>query len=292
MIKIYYAPRHSETREALLIKQGLENNSRVELVDNEEESRFVFQFYYINKREGFNYQTYPSDKTVLIDYSDMPLWEFHGKFIAYFKRSWPMRMSKGNYVAKKLIPRPSNFHPLSIAIMDEFIIKEDIKRDIVLSCTLRRKHLNRNRVRDLLEAMNIQGKTQIGEFNKGQMRRFNEPDMRDYFRLLKRSKIVVTCNPSRWEGDHRTWEAFANGALVFVDRMLTPLVHPLIDGQHCIFYELSDQGLAELRGKLFYFLENKEGIELAAIIARQGFDFTMKYHRSSNRIDEILEVII
>lgn len=98
----------------------------------------------------------------------------------------------------------------------------------------------------------------------------------------------MTCNPSRWEGDHRTWEAFANGALVFIDRMWTPMTHPLIDGEHCIFYDLSDEGLEKLRERILFYLEHGE---LAYDIAREGHEFTMKYHRVSNRIDEMLDVI-
>ena len=98
----------------------------------------------------------------------------------------------------------------------------------------------------------------------------------------------MTCNPSRWEGDHRTWEAFANGALVFVDRMWTPLTHPLVDGKHCIFYDLSGDGITKLRRKISYFLQETDHAE---DIARAGHEFTMKYHRASNRIDEILDVI-
>lgn len=136
--------------------------------------------------------------------------------------------------------------------------------------------------------MNIQGNVQIGELNQGTMNRFNDVEMRDYFRLLKRSRIVVTCNPSRWEGDHRTWEAFASGALVFVDRMYTPMIHPLVDGEHCIFYDLSDEGLRKLENQIICYLRD---INLATEIAQSGHNFTMKYHRTSNRIDEILGVI-
>ena len=99
---------------------------------------------------------------------------------------------------------------------------------------------------------------------------------------------MVTCNPSKWEGDHRIWEAFANGALVFIDRMFTPLVHPLIDKKHCIFYDLSDQGLEELQKRILYFLKETNH---ADDFAREGHEFTMKYHRATNRIDEILDVI-
>ena len=194
------------------------------------------------------------------------------------------------YATKEIIPRPSHYHPLTMAIMDEFIIEEDAERDIALSCTLRRLgwHFNRVRVLELLEGMNIQGKTQIGEFNAGHMDRFNKPDMREDFKLLKRSTIVVTCNPTKWEGDHRTWEAFASGALVFIDKIYTPMVHPLIDGRHCIFYEMSDSGLELLQRKLLYYLDRPKK---ARCIAKEGHEFAMKYHRATNRIDEILDVI-
>ena len=196
-----------------------------------------------------------------------------------------------NYTIKRAIHRPSNFYPLMMAIMDEFIIGGNITRDLVLSCTIRPHagHPNRPRVLDFIKKINIQGKKQIGELNRGTMSRFNAPDMREYFRLLRRSRIVVTCNPSQWEGDFRTWEAFANGALVFVDKMYAPMAHPLIDGEHCIIYEASDIGLQELRAMILYYLKNTKEAEA---IAKTGFDFAMKYHRASNRIDEILDVIL
>ena len=294
MIKIYNVPtRGNGTREYKLIKQGLINNPRVELVDSQKESDFVFQFYYLARHRKHYPQDLPPEKTVVIDYHDRQYFHCPVECIAYFKRSWVRRIDipGGKYAIKETFPRPPHYHPLTMAIMDEFIINEDVERDIVLSCTLRRTkgwHFNRIRVLDLLEKMDIQGKIQVGEFNAGHMNRFNKPDMRDYFLLLKRSRIVVTCNPNKWEGDHRTWEAFASGALVFIDRMWTPLTHPLIDGKHCIFYDLSDEGLLKLEERIRFYLNHNE---LAYDIAREGHEFTMKYHRTSNRIDEILDVI-
>lgn len=291
MIKIYYVPCHKNgTREYNLIKQGLVNNPRVELVDNDKESDFVFYFYFTRKHRDYYTQEFPPEKTVIIDYHDRPRWASSIKCFAYFKRSWVRPEKKEGYTIKNPIPREPHFHPLMMAIMDEFIIKEDVERDMVLSCPLRVKpgNPNRKRVLELLNGMDIQGNTQIGQFNNGSMRGFNDSNMRDYFRLLKRSRIVVTCNPSRWEGDHRTWEAFANGALVFIDRMWTPMTHPLIDGEHCIFYDLSDEALEKLQEKILFYLEHGE---LVYDIARTGHEFTMKYHRVSNRIDEILDVI-
>ncbi len=292
MIKIYYVPCHKEgTREYKLIKQGLVNNSKVELVDNAKESDFVFYFYFTSKHKEYYTQKFPPKKTVVIDYHDRVHWVFPFKNIAYFKRSWVEKVKHEDYTTKRPITRPPHFHPLTMAIMDEFIIEENMKRDIALSCPLRIKpgNPNRQKVLNLLRGMDIQGNTQIGEFNRGSMRGFNDTNMRNYFKLLKRSRIIVTCNPSRWEGDHRTWEAFASGALVFIDRMWTPMAHPLIDGEHCIFYDLSDKGLEGLKQKILYFTSDNP--LLATEIAAAGHEFTMRYHRTSNRIDEILDVI-
>lgn len=291
MIKIYYVLASWITREYRLIRQGLVNNSRVELVDNENESDFVFLFYTALGHGPQSRHEFPPDKTVFIDYRDQPGVVFPGNCLAYFKRSWVEMVKERNYTTKIPIHRPANFHPLMMAIMDEFIIGGNVIRDLVLSCTIRPHagHPNRPRVLDFIKKINIQGKKQIGELNRGSMSRFNAPDMREYFRLLRRSRIVVTCNPSQWEGDFRTWEAFANGALVFVDKMYTPMAHPLVDGEHCIIYEASDSGLQELREKLLYYLEKTAH---ADAIAKAGFDFAMRYHRASSRIDEILDVIL
>jgi len=291
-IKIFYVPRLKEIRESYLIYQGLVNNSRIEIVDNAKESDFVFLFAFSSRNKHlYGEDVAPPNKTVLIDYVDNPRWICRGKWLAYFKRSWVNRIDKEGITVSVPIFRPPNFYPLTMAIMDEFIINEDTERDYTFSCSLRKvkRHYNRRKVLALLDGMHIPGKTHIGEYNRGTMFRFNEPDMRDYFRLLKRSRLVVTCNPGKWEGDHRTWEAFANGPLVFVDRTLTPLNPPLLDGMHCIFYDVTDKGLRELRKKIMYYVDHPDE---AAVIAHAGHVFTMKYHRASNRIDEILRRIL
>ena len=291
MIKIYYVPSRKVTREYLLIKQGLENNPRVEIVDSAVESDFVFLFYTSLKHSPDLTQVFHHDKLVFIDYHDKPYMIFDVDCMAYFKRSWVEEVTENNYSSKRVRSWPSHFHPITFAIMDEFMDVEQAKeRDFALTCTIRPhvRHLNRPRVLNFIKNLPIQGKTQIGELNQGNMNRFNDADMREYFKLLQRSRIVVTCNPSRWEGDFRTWEAFASGALVFVDRMYAPMVHPLIDRKHCIFYDLSDEGLMKLEHRILYFLENPAQAE---VIAGEGCLFTLNNHRASNRIDEILEVI-
>jgi len=290
MIKIYYVPSQKITREYLLIKQGLQNHPNVELVDAFDPADFVFLFYATLKHNPEKVSYFPPEKLVFIDYHDKPTTTFDVDCLAYFKRSWVELAYEGDVMIKRSPPRPANYHPINLAIMDEFCIEEDYIRDVRLSCTIRphKRHPGRPQVLKLLRDLNIEGNTQIGELNSGSMDRFNDSDMRAYFKLLKRSNLIVTCNPSKHEGDHRTWEAFASGAMVFVDRMYIPMKHPLVSGKHCIIYDISDRGLELLRNELQYYLANPAKAEE---IAMEGHAFTMKYHRTKNRIDNILDVI-
>ena len=80
-----------------------------------------------------------------------------------------------------------------------------------------------------------------------------------------------------------TWEALSSGALVMVDKMLTPIVNPLIDKEHIIFYDKNN--LDDLKQKIIFYLNNDN---LREKIAKNGNDFVLKYHKTSDRIDEIL----
>jgi hypothetical protein len=58
-----------------------------------------------------------------------------------------------------------------------------------------------------------------------------------YFGKMHDAKIIVTVNPSDWEGDFRFMEAMASGALVLVDRMYVPRFRPLGHGVHVVYYD-------------------------------------------------------
>ena len=107
-----------------------------------------------------------------------------------------------------------------------------------------------------------------------------------YKTCLFDSKIVLHANPDWWEGDSRLWEAIASGALVFVDRMRQPIPHPLVDGVHVIFYDLTDAGMEELERRILYYLSHDEERER---IGRQGREFALAQHRPINRIKQIIE---
>lgn len=97
------------------------------------------------------------------------------------------------------------------------------------------------------------------------------------------TKIVVTVNPSEWEGDFRLWETMGSGALVFVDPVFVPHRYPLIHGKHVIHFD--NQRREDLWEKLDYYLANPKE---ARRIAEQGYLYAMKYHRTVSMIDHIL----
>jgi hypothetical protein len=109
-----------------------------------------------------------------------------------------------------------------------------------------------------------------------------------YKQCLYDSKVVLHANPDPWEGDSRLWEALAAGALVFVDRMHAPIENPLVDGEHLIFYDLTDEGLQVLEQKVLYYLNDDEARER---IGAQGRAFVLEHHRSVNRVNTIIDAL-
>lgn len=94
----------------------------------------------------------------------------------------------------------------------------------------------------------------------------------NYVEMIRHSKIIVTRNPDRWEGDYRLAESFSGGSLVFVDKMCAPHRYPLENRKHLIYYNNEDE-LVEL---LIFYLENP--VE-AKKIAKAGYDY-VKQHRT------------
>ena len=41
---------------------------------------------------------------------------------------------------------------------------------------------------------------------------------KSYMAVMQEAQVVVTANPTHWEGDHRFWEALASGAMVMCDK--------------------------------------------------------------------------
>ena len=87
-----------------------------------------------------------------------------------------------------------------------------------------------------------------------------------YLSQMWRSQIIVTSNPSDWEGDFRLMEAMASGALVFVDRMFVPRPYPLIEDLHIVYYDNNNK--TEFFQKLDLYRASKEKM---ASVAAAGY---------------------
>jgi len=228
-----------------------------------------------------------TDKFVVLDEGDGPgtiKRVDDGEYLAYFKRSWVLK-NNGT-----LIKDPKrfayNYFPMSYSVSDNYtdgFIQNHRHYHVV--CTLRRnkKQPARGRILDWLEeaveTFNISHTSEVGEVNHAQRKTIS----RQYLDINRRAHIVVTCNPSHWEGDFRLWEAMASGALVFVDQMHVPISHPLRHKQHLILYDTLDK--PEFFRLLHYYLTHPDE---AREIALQGYLYAMKHHRSVTRLDYIL----
>jgi hypothetical protein len=108
-----------------------------------------------------------------------------------------------------------------------------------------------------------------------------------YFDKCKDSKIIVHCQPFGWEGDFRTFEALASGALVISDKSYSMQHHtyPLIDGVHLVEYDRND--LTTLINKIVYYIKNPSEAEK---IARAGQEYALKHHTHTARMKQILNL--
>ncbi len=296
MIKIYVPPiekfdlQKNKGEINHVIKDGVNLNKKTELVNTPEESDFIFlDFRHLNGRSGYNNQI-PKKwlyKTVIIDYKDdQNLFDI--ECLHYFKRS--VVGTNGKFIDYK-----KNVHPISYAVKNnclEHNKEKYIDRKIDISVFLRRPHqrikpdmTNREIVAEFISKKFKNKNIFVGISGiDGEAGRMDE-DNQSYYETMLNSKIVVTCNPDKWEGDYRLFEALSCGPMVMVDSMITPVKNPFVNKKHLIYYN----SLTELENEINYYLNNEEERNR---IANEGYSHTLTYHKSSDRIDEILEIIL
>ena len=243
-------------------------------------------YIFLDNRDFNKAKNYKNDykkKLVIIDYRDKPNEVFNTECLKYFKRS----------VVNKNNMKLTNYNREIIPI--SYCLKQEV---------LQFKNLfEYDRYIDVSVFFNTSGgsyRNKIAKFIKEKFSNYNifvglscinwgigrNSIQMDYYEKMFHSKIVVTCNPDNWEGDYRTWEALSAGALVFVDNMLTPITNPLINEKHIIFYDKNN--LLELTEKILFYLNN---LKLTKKISQQGNHHALKYHKPSDRIDEILSYL-
>ncbi|KAH8068276.1 hypothetical protein JL721_6851 [Aureococcus anophagefferens] len=222
-------------------------------------------------------------------------------YLAYFKRSFANK-SDGAFLgfSEPLFPRyyamqyvfPTNrptcsayrYSVSSAYLLDEHAQEPPRELDVV--CTLRvgaGRYPARARVllwaRELARERRLSGF--FGEFDTSQRNVISAP----YFALMRRARVVVTCNPGDWEGDFRTWEAVASGALVFMDRHYAPMPHAFVDGDDAYIYDNGDGPAfkARLGGALA-----PANASRTAEAGERGLRKALRHHRAVSRVDWLL----
>jgi hypothetical protein len=160
-------------------------------------------------------------------------------------------------------------------------------RDLDIVCTLRGSNFDptRLRVRQWVEEfVRARGVT---KYVAGQVNHASRTVVStDYLGQMFRAKIIVTSNPSDWEGDFRLMEAFASGALIFVDRMYVPRPHPLVHNKHVVYYDNNNK--TDFFNQLDFYRAQQEASRRVAVA---GYLHTMKHHRASNFIDFVFRTL-
>ena len=210
------------------------------------------------------------------------------EYLAYFKRSF-VRKRDGAFAG---IPRPvpPRYMAMQYSVSDAYLLgsgEAAPPRELDVVCTLRvgrGQYPARARVllwaRDFVRRRGLSGF--LGEFDTSQRNVISEP----YLALMRRARVVITCNPGEWEGDFRTWEAVASGALVFMDRHYAPTPHAFEDGVDAVVYDNGDRVAFDARLEDVFF--NASATAAYAAAADRGLDRALAHHRAISRVDWLL----
>jgi hypothetical protein len=303
-MKIFIAPHPTDgfevkwtcPRGEYIIRKGLEDlqqQSDLQVVDSADKADFVFWIYrphYKHQKSRELIYQYDPKKLVVIDWTDEPDEMHTDRFFAYFKRSWVYpQYDNGLCVSKFSVERPKRMFPFAYCCLPEFEYPEELERDIDVGCYLRPSDPNRQWIlytlQKFLPQCNI--KYWLGPVNNDSRSNGKKVFVsEEYIKMLKRTKIVVTCNPTGWEGDTRTWEALSNGCCVLVDKMFTPYNNKPYTWEHLVEYQIGDQ--YSLINKIEYLIKN---IDKQQQIAKDGYQLVKKYHTPQAKIQYVLNTI-
>ncbi|KAG5183433.1 hypothetical protein JKP88DRAFT_348665 [Tribonema minus] len=239
------------------------------------------------------------------------------KYLALFKRSFvekdtsePVKQLLGFRVPAST--RPSQF-PIQYPILQKFLREGSFpqweQRKLDISTLLRDEFYEQDQPEGTVKtgARSIAQQWMQKYVDEHNITRYhrgtNDGDRgeadRGYFEVLWETKILVTCNPSFWEGDHRTGEALAAGAMVLVDIitgealaagamtlvdvMWAPRQFPLISGWHAILYDASDE--EDFMDKLHYYHTHDDE---ARKVAARGLYHAQRYFNTATFVDYVL----
>lgn len=277
-----------------LVKEGLLLHPNIRLTSNPQDAEVVvflpvsapWEQSECNKPEF-------KEKTIILDEGDYPqLFERPGPkdWLLYFKRSYVRRQNGAFQGYMEYLNNPAIL-PMTYPVAEAYVrptFNMMRGRDLDIVCTLRGSSTfdpTRQRVRQWVgEYAKARGVTR---FVAGQVNYLSRTVVStDYLGQMFRAKIIVTSNPSDWEGDFRLMEAFASGALIFVDRMYVPRPSPLLHGKHVVYYD--NHNKTDFFEKLDFYRNKQEASRRVAVA---GYLHAMKYHRAPNFIDFVFRTL-
>lgn len=296
VFKVYYCKHVGHgVRFYFLAREGLLQHPNLVLVDDMADADVIVYLPESApwKKTECNRPEYFS-KTVVLDESDGahmfdPAPEGQKtEWLLYFKRSY---VKRGNGQFKGYMPylHRNDVLPMSYTIADAYVrtafpFYKD--RDLDIVSTLRGSTQDPCRLRVRLwtdEYCKSRGKKcVVGQVNHASRTVVDK----NYLGNMYRAKIIVTVNPSHWEGDFRLMEAIATGALIFVDIMHVHRPYPLLQHKHLVYFNNNNE--TDLVSKLDQYMSD---VESARRVAVTGYVHSMKFHRAASLMDYIFRSI-
>lgn len=229
------------------------------------------------------------NKTMVLDEGDYPqlfdppATKNKDNFILYFKRSY-VRRHHGHFEGYMGYLHREEIFPMTYTIMEAYIrttFNRHRDRPFDIVSTLRGGPGDPARDRAVKWVMEYGKSRELKKWVAGQVNHESRTVISGgYFKSMYEAKIIVTANPSGWEGDFRLMEAIATGSLIFVDYMYVPRPSPLIENKHIVYYQNNNK--TDLFSKLDYYRNNPD---IARIVAVMGYLHAMTHHRAANLID-------
>lgn len=294
-IKLIVDLSRKDERDCFFLSSIRRLKDRIEIVENEEESDFIFCHRSDSSNNWFPPILNNQKKLVILDYTDSHYnSDYFDNYGYYFKRSCVIK----NGFSQRLIDKmsQSNFYSLPYSIkyvndkdVHEVLNLDNISKNIDITCFFSPGGYGNIRGQVSSTILNFCKRKNL-RYHIGQ----SGPDdisyngrenfLKNYYEINKSSRIVVTSNHNNWEGDWRLYESLSVGTCVFVDKMLIPVKEPLIDGVHLVYYT----SIEDLENKLDYYINNPKLIDEMTIKSKE---FVYKYHTPVYRMNYILDTI-
>lgn len=242
-------------------------------------------------------------RVVYFDFKDSPEIDaaMLEKCLAYFKRS----MSKG--IDREPLPRgPRPVHPLDFGVLGAYLeasgplrggrpvdvgfyfdpaaIAGSTRRGNVHACLLEQDWGGATTRIGCCTADGVSGRKSVHDG-------LADNPWAHYMRLLGQTRIVFSATPDGWDGDSRTWEALASGALCCLDVSTIAMPDPLEHGRHCLRYDArSRDSIREVVARAKQLLRPEFREERRAMAAR-GRQLALERHGSRARVAYMLDIV-